>query len=262
MATMHMYNKPAISPAFAADRFSSGQPSARRASVPKERLSAWQRWEMTSIAEELIPKPCEEKASPDTALKPLEPALLIDEAELARLRLEAQQAGEVEGRQQGFAQGHSEGYAAGLTLAREQAQSLRTLMLALPAALCAAEREVADDLLALALDIAHQVVRQALPSEPQPILTLVRELLHMEPALNGTPRLLLHADDAVLVQQHLGDDLQSAGWRIRTDLSITRGGCRVHAASGALDATMETRWERVSAAFGRSAVAPTEATHD
>lgn len=258
---MRMYSNPAISRGFAADRFPAGPPSARLASVPKERLIAWQRWEMTSIAEGLVPKPCEEKAAPDPMLDPLEPVLLIDEAELARLRLEARQAGESEGRQQGFAQGHSEGYAAGLALAQEQAQSLRTLMLALPAALRAAEREVADDLLALALDIAHQVVGQALPTEPQPILTLVRELLHTEPALNGTPRLLLHADDAVLVQKHLGDDLQSAGWRIRTDLSITRGGCRVHAASGALDATLETRWERVSAAFGRSAVAPIEAPH-
>ena len=108
------------------------------------------------------------------------------------------------------------------------------------------------------------MVRQALPVEPQPILALVRELLHAEPALNGTPRLLLHADDAVLVQQYLADDLQVAGWRIRTDLTITRGGCRVHAASGSLDATLETRWERVAAALGRNqeVAAATETPHD
>lgn len=226
----------------------------------KPQLSAWQRWEMASIAEQLRPAPKQAKADP--VLDPLEPALLIDEAELARLRLEARQMGAAEGRQQGFTQGHSEGYAAGLSLAQEQAQSLRTLMLALPAALCAAEREVADDLLTLALDIARQVVRQALPAEPQPILALVRELLHTEPALNGTPRLLLHADDAALVRQHLADDLQAVGWRIRIDPSITRGGCHVHAASGALDATLETRWERVAATLGRRATAPTEAPHD
>lgn len=236
---------------------------APRRGVSKGQMSAWQRWEMASVNH-----PEADFAPPVAATAPvfelLAPVLLIDEAELARLRLEAQQTGEIEGRQQGFAQGHSEGYAAGLALVQEQAQALRTLMLALPAALRAAEREVADDLLALALDIARQVVhQQALPTEPQPILTLVRELLHMEPALNGSPRLLLHADDAALVQQHLADELQAAGWRIRTDLSITRGGCRVHAASGALDATLETRWERVAAAFGRSAaVAPMEAPHD
>lgn len=234
---------------------------APRRGVSKGQMSAWQRWEMASVNH-----PEADFAPPVAATAPvfelLAPVLLIDEAELARLRLEAQQTGEIEGRQQGFAQGHSEGYAAGLALVQEQAQSLRTLMLALPAALRAAEREVADDLLALALDIANQVVRQVIQIDPESILTLVRELLHMEPALNGSPRLLLHADDSVLVQQHLGDDLHAAGWRIRTDLSITRGGCRVHAASGALDATLETRLERVGAAFGRSAVVPTEAPHD
>ncbi|WP_238551941.1 flagellar assembly protein FliH [Herminiimonas sp. CN] len=231
---------------------------APRRSVPKEQMTAWQRWEMASFNEpepEFAPPP----PAAEPVLEPLEPVLLIDEAELARLRLEARQAGEAEGRREGFVAGHSEGYAAGLTMAQEQAQALRTLMLALPAALRAAEREVADDVLTLALDIARQVVRQALPVEPQPILALVRELLHAEPALNGTPRLLLHADDAALVRQHLADDLQAAGWRIRTDLSITRGGCRVHAASGALDATLETRLERVAAALGRSTAAPAEA---
>lgn len=202
----------------------------------------------------------EEKADPLPA--PPAPVSLIDEAELERLRLQAQQKGEIEGRQQGFAQGHGEGYAVGLSLAQEQAQSLRVLLQSLPAALRAAEREVADDLLTLALDIARQLVRQTLADEPQTILPLVRELLHAEPALSGTPRLLLNADDAALVQQHLADDLQAAGWRIRTDLSIQRGGCRVHAASGALDATLETRWERVAAALGRSAVNPLAPPHD
>ena len=235
-------------------------PMYSKPSIFKEKLSDWERWEMASIAEKLNPAPGKAKADP--VLEPFEPALLIDEADLARLRLAAQQMGEVEGRQQGFTQGHGEGYAAGLTLAQEQAQALRTLMLTLPVALRAAEREVADNLLTLALNIARQVVRQALPVEPQPILALVRELLHAEPALNGTPRLLLHADDAALVRQHLADDLQAVGWRIRTDPSITRGGCHVQAVSGALDATLETRWERVAAALGRSAVAPTETPHD
>lgn len=243
-------------------RMSSKTPYPNTSPEQKKPMSAWQRWEMNSVnppQPEVAPA-----AAAEPVLKPLEPVLLIDEAELARLRLEAQIAGADEGRKQGFDQGHSEGYAAGLALAQEQAQALQTLMLALPAALRAAEREVADDLLTLALDIARQMVRQALPVEPQPILALVRELLHAEPALNGTPRLLLHADDAVLVQQYLADDLQVAGWRIRTDLTITRGGCRVHAASGSLDATLETRWERVAAVLGRNqeVAAATEIPHD
>lgn len=228
--------------------------------LSKGTKSAWQRWEMAAVeqqqAEASVPV-----AATAPVLEPLVPALLMDTAELARLQQQAQQRGEREGHRQGLARGHAEGYAAGMALAREQAQSLQALLLALPAALRAAEREIADDLLTLALDIARQMVGQALVTEPQLMLTLVRELLSTEPALNGTPRLLLHADDAALVQQHLADDLQTAGWRIRTDPSITRGGCQVHAASGALDATLETRWARVATALGRSATAPREVPH-
>ena len=226
-----------------------------RQRVPAATMSAWQRWEMSSItsnpvAAEVAPAPGMPAAT-QTEPPSLASAssVVIDEDELVRLRLQAQQAGQAEGRKQGFAQGHTEGYAAGLAQAQAQAQALQALLLTLPQAMRTAEAEVAEDLLALAIDIAQQVVSQTLVADPQPMLALVRNLLRMEPVLNGTPRLLLHADDVALVQQHLADELSGAGWRIRTDPTIQRGGCRVHAASGALDATLETRWERVTAAF-------------
>ena len=195
-------------------------------------------------------------AEAPAALADLEPKLLIDETELQRLRQQAQEDGAGEGFRQGHAEGWQEGYQAGLDIAQHEAGSLRTLSLALPDALRLAEKELADDLLTLALDIARQVVRQALVVEPQLILAAVRELLQTEPALSGTPRLLLHADDMSLVQQYLAEDLQAAGWLLRSDPAIARGGCRVQASSGELDATMETRWQRVAAALGRSQAMP------
>ncbi|AMP08749.1 flagellar assembly FliH family protein [Collimonas arenae] len=187
----------------------------------------------------------------DSSLTHLEPKLLIDEAELERLRQQAQQTGAMEGQQKGYAAGWQEGYAAGQEIARQEVAVLQALAQSLPVALRSAERELADDLLALALDIARQVVRQELLVEPQLILAAVRELLQTEPALSGTPRLLLHADDMPLVQQYLSEDLQAAGWLLRSDPAISRGGCRVQASSGELDATLETRWQRVTAALGR-----------
>ena len=183
------------------------------------------------------------------------PALRIDEAELAELRLQAQKAGEAEGHAQGhahgLAQGLLEGHAAGLAAVQAQAAQLQTLALALPAALQLAQHSVADDLLALALDIARQVLGQALAAEPQAILAVVHELLQAEPSLSGAPQLLLHPDDAALVKELLADDLKAAGWRVRLDAQIVRGGCRVTAHSGERDATVQARWERVSAALAR-----------
>lgn len=265
-----MSSKPSSPSSGAIDK----QPSAAYQStrrMSKEQLTAWQRWEMASVHKPAPESPQQPAPASEAepVLEKLEPVLLIDEAELTRLRLEAQQTGADEGYKQGYAEGHaqgyaqgqSEGYATGLAAAQDEALRLQTLTKALPEALRSAEREVADNLLTLALDIAHQVVRQALTSDPQLIVPLVRELLRSEPTLNGTPRLLLHADDVALVRQYLNDDLQAVGWNIRVDPTITRGGCRVHAASGALDATLETRWERVAAVLGRSAVESNESNH-
>jgi flagellar assembly protein FliH len=226
-------------------------------------MSAWQRWEMSSFAEEALAKIHDEKpVAAEAEVVPFQPALLIDEAELTRLRLLAQEAGEARGYPLGFERGQAAGHAAGLAAVREQAANLHALAVALPAALRAAERSVAEDLLALALDIARQVVGQALAVDAQAILPVVRELLHTEPALSGSPQLLLHPEDAALVKEHLKEELHSAGWRIRADSHVQRGGCRVLAGSGEHDATLETRWERVTAALAHSAASTPSASHD
>lgn len=257
-----MSSRPSLSLAFDAKRLFPDTPSERRANEPREKVSAWQRWEMTSIAQELLAGTPAAKAGVESVLEPFEPVLLIDETELAKLRLEAKKAGEATGHQEGYARGQAEGFAAGMAAAREQAGQLQALTLAWPAALQLAERKVADDLLALALDLARQVLGQALAVAPQALLAVVHELLQAEPALTGAPQLFLHPDDAALVKEHLADDLQAAGWRIRLDAHLTRGGCRVLANSGERDATLETRWERVASALARNTAASTDNLHD
>jgi flagellar assembly protein FliH len=227
---------------------------SRPASAPSLRpaptLTAWQRWEMGPFsgpamdAREAPPAPPAE-APPE----PVEPAPVIDEVELQRLRQQARDAGEAEGRLQGYAQGRVDGHAEGLAEARAQAAQLLALARSLPAAITCAERDIADSLLGLALDLGRQLAGAALQIDPAIILAAVRELLNAEPALSGSPRLLLHADDAALVREHLSDDMQAAGWTLQVDAAITRGGCVVKAGSGELDATIETRRERVEAAL-------------
>jgi flagellar assembly protein FliH len=256
-----MSDKPALARGADAEKFSPVFPDAHRTGDAPVKLSAWQRWEMMSIADGLQASSAGasdaaiyERGS-GSALEPLKPVLLIDEAELARLRLLAQQAGDSAGHREGYARGLAEGHAAGLAAVQAQAAQLQALTQSLPGALRGADHNVADDLLALALDLARQVLGQALKTEPHAMLTVVRELLQAEPVLMGMPQLLLHPDDAALVKEHLPDELQAAGWRIRVDATLQRGGCRVLANSGELDASLPTRWERVAAALIRN-VAP------
>ncbi|MCJ7799239.1 MAG: flagellar assembly protein FliH, partial [Polaromonas sp.] len=106
-------------------------------SSSKPQQTAWERWEMVSFAPELQPDVAPAAAAPE--LKPMEPAPLIDEAALARLRLEAQKAGETAGHEKGYASGLAQGHATGLAAVQAQAGQLQALTLALPAALRLAE---------------------------------------------------------------------------------------------------------------------------
>ncbi|MEO8022681.1 flagellar assembly protein FliH [Polaromonas sp.] len=229
---------------------------------PKDRIAAWKRWEMTSFTHEAPFPPSQVQAIPDAVPEPPSAAPKIDEADLDRLRLEAQMAGEKTGYEQGYAQGQAEGHAAAMAAVHEQARQLRALTLSLPPALHLAEGGVADDLLALAMDLARQVLGRALTADPQAMLAVVHELLQAEPALVGSPQLFLHPDDAQLVSEHLAEELLAIGWRIRPDANILRGGCRVMASSGERDATLETRWDRVAAALARNIPAPSGTAHD
>ena len=226
---------------------------------PKERIAAWKRWEMTSFAEGL-PALARRGAAIAPATAPVEAAARMTDAEMDALRLQARMAGEKAGYQEGYdkgyALGQTEGHAAAMAAVQEQVRQLQCLAMALPAALRLAEACVADDLLALALDLARQVLGQTLSVDPQAMLAVVRELLQTEPALVGTPQLFLHPDDAALVGEHLSGDLQVAGWRIRSDAAIQRGGCRVTANSGERDASLQTRWDRVTATLTKHSPVP------
>lgn len=224
--------------------------AAAAPTVAKPTLSAWQRWEMGTIDAPAAALPSGTKEP-----VPRDPAALAREAELERERLEARAQGAAEGRREGFeqgrAEGHTEGLASGLAAATAHAEQLRALAATLPDALRRAEAELADAILTLAHDVARQVVHRTLRAEPEWVLPLVQDLLHAEPALQGEPRLLLHPDDVALVKASLGNELQIAGWQVRPDDTLARGGCRVQSASGEMDASLETRWKSVTAALHR-----------
>ena len=242
-------------PSFGARARLSAYATPRPATPPKPAkpvLSAWQRWEMGTLGEDAALPPREIEAA---NAQRIDPVALARDAELERLRLEARAAGEAEGRREGWTQGHADGHtaglASGLAAASAHAEQLRALAATLPDALRRAESELADAILTLALDVARQVVHRTLRAEPEWVLPLVQDLLHAEPALQGEPCLLLHPEDVALVKNSLGNELQIAGWQVRADDTLARGGCRVQSASGEMDASLETRWKSVTAALHR-----------
>lgn len=190
-------------------------------------MTAWERWELASFdAESPAPAGREQEAA----------AVAVDKAELERLREEARR------------QGHQAGYAEGQAVAQAEAQRLAKAAAGLEQALAELDQQVADELLALATEIARQVVREEITARPDIIVKVVHEALAQMPHQHAT--IFLHPEDASLLRSYVGDALAHAGHRILEDSRLSRGDCILESGSSQTDATLATRWKRVVETLG------------
>jgi flagellar assembly protein FliH len=216
--------------------------------IPKEKLTAYQRWELASFDAGGV-----------------SPEVLRAEQEhiqaLARERDEARIQGRQEGEKSGYAAGYAAGYNAGLAQGEqdgaakgfEQASNALNREIALvhsvaeqiQTVLVAIDEVFPQKLGQTAWELARCIVGEALAICPETVLEAVHVALNHEPAPSGTVRLLVHPDDMTLILEHVGDELTRLGWLIRTDNTLDRGGCRLVAQSGDIDATLKTRWHRL-----------------
>jgi flagellar assembly protein FliH len=194
--------------------------------IPKEDLTAWQRWELGSFDQKKSPARHPTGAAPS----------LPTAAEIERIHLDSHK------------QGYAAGYEEGTARARMEALRLHTLTEQLDSAMRAFDQQVAEQLLALALEVARQVVRQTISARPEAVIEAVREALLQLPHQHAA--IYLHPDDASLVRSYLGDQLAHVGHRIFEESAIDRGGLRLEAGGSHLDATIETRWRRVLESIG------------
>lgn len=230
---------------------------------------AWRRWEMESV---------EPLKSAETVDDPDAPVQLSAQAQdrLARLAQQAREEGyakghaeglelgrrqgQEEGRNQGLQSGHAEGFEAGMKDAHEQGQAtndaeaarLAQLLDTCGQALHDIEAETGQALIRLAISISQQIVRSTLKAEPEKILDTVHDILQLDAGHDGLLRLRVHPDDLALVQPHLAEDPSARHWRMQADPSIERGGCIAETSLGNIDATLQTRWQRVTASLGHN----------
>lgn len=198
-------------------------------------LAAWESWKLASFD---APAPKRNAAAkPDASVGD----------ELEHLRQQAEQAG----RQAGHTAGYAAGYAEGQAKAQTEATRFASMAAQLDAALNEFDLRVSDDLLALALEVARQVVRQSIAVKPELLLETIRQALAQMPHPHTT--ITIHPEDASLVRSYLGDQLAHAGHRLHEDPRIQRGGCLVEAAGTQIDASIETRWRRIVESLGSNA---------
>lgn len=153
--------------------------------------------------------------------------------------------------QQSREEGYRAGYEEGRKQAGEEAQRVRALLDGVQRDLVRLDQTVADELLTLALDIAHRMLGVALQARPELVLTVVQDAIRCLPQYEQPVRVFVHPEDAQLLDAQLGGQAAANGWTLVHDAKIARGGCRVQTAASEIDATTPSRWARVLAAFGR-----------
>jgi len=235
----------------------------------------WRRWEMESFdsapsqaAEDTAQSDPQSDPHTDASAALPDPAEVL--AEIERLREAARARGHAEGYAAGHAQGletglaegraqglsegkkagHAEGRAEGLEAIRLEAEKIQQLTSACAQAIDHIEEETGEALVNLAVSIARQVLRNTLKAEPERILDVIREILQVDGSHQGILKLRVNPADLELVDQYLQQEGSVTHWRLQADMSIDRGGCVAETALGNIDATLQTRWQRVVSTLG------------
>jgi flagellar assembly protein FliH len=200
--------------------------------IPKEQLSAYQRWELGSFDAAPMQKPADVAA-----------------------RAERVREIDANARAEGFAAGHRDGHAAG----RREALSENVIQVArideilkeLTADLARFDRGIAQEVVQLGLAVARKLVGESLRIRPAIVRESVEEALRQVSHLRGAVVLVVNPADAPLVRDYLDTAPVPGGWSLREDPLVGVGGCRVETAAGEVDATLQERWHRITASLGQ-----------
>lgn len=133
---------------------------------------------------------------------------------------------------------------------QEAAQRLQGVMHSLDSRLGEIQQDIAQQVLALACDIARQVVRQEISVNPHVLQPVVREALGMLVS-EGRPAVIkLNPADMEVAGGALAEEAGAPDVRWVADMTVPQGGCIVESAGTVVDATVSKRWERAVAALG------------
>lgn len=154
---------------------------------------------------------------------------------------------QAQAREEGFRQGVQEGREAGAKEFSAQFQLLQQLLAGLDQPFEALDSSVERQLAELAMLVARQLVRRELKTEPEQVISVVREALAALPVAARNVRLALNPEDAALIRQTLPVQGDEQTLQIVDDPVQARGGCRVYTDTSQIDATVESRLNAVIA---------------
>jgi flagellar assembly protein FliH len=153
-----------------------------------------------------------------------------------------------------YERGQQDGYAAGeqaaMQVKAQHAREMAKVLDELRGRFAELESEGAEAVLNLALSIARQVIRREIAIDAEAVLPPLREAVAAVIDQQSHPRVHMNPQDFARLRNDLEADGMFKGCRLIPDPGIGRGGCRVETGQSEVDATVESRWQRVLAAVG------------
>ncbi|WP_336366947.1 flagellar assembly protein FliH [Marinobacter sp. C2H3] len=225
--------------------------------IPKEQLTAYERWELPLLDADGNERPREEERD----VRPLTAADLNEIRQAAREDgfQEGREAGYREGHAEGYQQGHQEGLAAGQEEGRAEGQArgeadtrervdatlerLEAMMGELVHPVARHRDELEAALVHLTASLARAVLFRELTIDSSQIRDVVRKALAALPSTAEAVRIHVHPDDLEPVRE-VADRLESAATVVEDD-SLLPGGCRVESRHSLVDYTVEKRFQKV-----------------
>ena len=157
-------------------------------------------------------------------------------------------------RQSGYQDGYRDGLAAmesfKQSFALQVTAQVGTLVQAMGHQFDGLQQDMAHAIAVAATRLAQHVVRVELRSQPALIASVAEAALDalLQGARHTTLR--VHPDDYALVAAGADEALRTAGARLLSDATVSRGGCLVESDIGKVDASIEARWHRAAAVLG------------
>lgn len=183
------------------------------------------------------------------------------EAEDAAKESSLRQAGYAEGYAAGFAQGHAQATLEGqrqiteyiATQGQEAATTFASLFDNVRQQLAQAEQVMAQGVLELACELARQVLRHELSTNPNALQPVVREALGLLAVDNKAAVVRMNPLDIEVLAEVVRQEFSGLALTLLPDASLARGGCLVEAAGTVVDGTVEKRWLRAVSSLGLEA---------
>ena len=168
------------------------------------------------------------------------------------------QAAFSDGYAQGYAQGHAQATLDGqkqiteyiATQGAQSAENFAQFFGAAQTQLRESQQVMAKGVLELACELARQVLRHELSTNPNALQPVIREALAMLASDCKAAVVRMNPLDIEVFGEVLRQEFSNLSLTLLPDAGMTRGGCLVEAAGTVVDGSVEKRWQRAVASLG------------